>query len=198
MFVSIGEAAALLCVHVQTIRRWEREGSLKPAFRTPGGHRRYRLSDIRELMNDCETSDLPKKKIVYGRVSSSDQKEDLTRQIGRLQEWAEQYFDDYETLKDIGSGLNFKKRGFKKLIRMILQGQVSDLVITHRDRLLRFGNELLFQLAEHYGVKIHVIEEETEISDEQRLIEEMLSLITVFSARLYGKRSHKNRIAKAA
>ena len=93
----------------------------------------------------------------------------------------------------MGSGLNFKKRGLKKLIREILAGKISEIVLTHKDRLLRFGSELIFMICACLGTKIRLIEEETDVSDELVLAKDVLEIITVFSARMYGKRSHQNR-----
>lgn len=192
MFVSIGTAARILAVHPQTLRRWEREGELEPVFRTPGGHRRYRLADLRKLLGDLPEGG-NQRPVAYARVSSWDQKDDLERQKERLKDWCEQNLRGAVVLSDLGSGINFRKKGLVKLIRMILCGQVSDLVLTHKDRLLRFGNELLMLIAEHFGVRVHVIEEEKERNAEQVFAEDVLCLLTVFSARLYGKRAHENR-----
>ena len=99
----------------------------------------------------------------------------------------------YELISDLGSGLNYKKRGLKKLIRMILLGQVEKIVLTHKDRLLRFGSELIFYLCSFCHTDIELIHEEEELSDETRLAKDVLEILTVFSSRLYGKRAHKKQ-----
>jgi predicted site-specific integrase-resolvase len=96
-------------------------------------------------------------------------------------------------IDDLGSGLNYKKRGLKKLLKLILSGQVSKIVLTHKDRLLRFGSELLFQICNFFGTEVEVIEEQKIKSDEEVLAHDVLEIITVFSARMYGKRAHRNK-----
>ena len=88
--------------------------------------------------------------------------------------------------------MNYKKKGLRNLINMILSGQVSDIVLTHKDRLLRFGSELIFLICKFFGIRVHIIHEDKNLSEEQLLAFDVLEIITVFSARLYGKRSHKN------
>ena len=88
--------------------------------------------------------------------------------------------------------MNYKKKGLRKLMTMILSGQVSDIVLTHKDRLLRFGSELIFLICEFFGIRVHIIHEDKDLTDEQLLAFDVLEIITVFFARLYGKRAHKN------
>jgi predicted site-specific integrase-resolvase len=99
----------------------------------------------------------------------------------------------YEIVSDLGSGLNYNKRGLRKLILRICEGEVSRLVITHKDRLLRFGSELVFAICEKYGTEVVILNASDEMTFEQELAEDVLEIITVFSARLYGSRSHKNK-----
>lgn len=99
----------------------------------------------------------------------------------------------YEVIRDLGSGLNYHKRGLRELIRRICSGQVGRLVITHKDRLLRFGSELVFSLCEHFGAEVVIVDASEEMSFEEELVQDVLEIITVFSARLYGSRSRKNR-----
>lgn len=89
--------------------------------------------------------------------------------------------------------MNYKKKGLKKLLKLILSGQVSKIILTHKDRLLRFGSELVFQICHYFGVQILILDENKNLTDEQILAFDVLEVITVFSARLYGKRSHKNK-----
>lgn len=100
----------------------------------------------------------------------------------------------FETIKDMGSGLNYQKKGLKKLIKRILCGDVGRLVLTHKDRLLRFGSELVFAICEEMETEVVIINKtSSEVSFEQELVQDVLELITVFSARLYGSRSNKNK-----
>jgi len=141
--VSIGEESDLLGVAVSTLRRWESEGRLQPAFRTCGGHRRYSLPDLNALCG--KSSPYQRKVVAYARVSSHDQQADLERQTSRLEQHCKEAgYANLELLNDLGSGLNYQKKSFKKLLKMIALGQVSTLVLMHKDRLLRFGADIVF------------------------------------------------------
>jgi predicted site-specific integrase-resolvase len=188
--VSIGEAAIILGLSVVTLRRWDRSGLLKPVFRTFGNHRRYNLSDITKMFNKNVNSD---KVIGYSRVSSFDQKKDLETQTNVLKNYIKNKYDNFEIIEDLGSGLNYKKRGIKRLIKMICGREISKLVLTHKDRLLRFGSEIIIQLCEKFNIEVIILNSDTEESFEKTLCNDIISIITVFSAKLYGKRSHKNK-----
>lgn len=191
MTVSIGEAADRLGVSVKTIRRWSDAGRLR-CERTPTGHRRYYVSDI--LRMTTKPAKEERKTIVYGRVSSHDQKQDLVRQIEVLSQFCVAKGWEYETIQDLGSGLNYKKKGLKKLLKLILTNQVERLVLTHKDRLLRFGSELVFAMCEEFQTEVVIINKTKEDSTfEAELVRDMIELVTVFSARLYGSRSRKNQ-----
>ncbi len=130
--LSIGEAAAVKGVSIDTLRRWEKEGKIQ-SVRTQGGHRRY---DIDTLIDFKEN----RKTIAYARVSSHDQKNDLERQALVLEAYCLHHGYNFEIIKDLGSGLNYKKRGLQKLLQLIISEQIDRLVITNKDRLLRFGS----------------------------------------------------------
>lgn len=191
-YVSIGETAALLGVAVSTLRRWEREARLAPAFRTVGGHRRYSLSSIQALANQEPEI---RKTLCYARVSSHDQKADLERQGERLLLWCqEQGFVDAQLISDLGSGLNYRKKGLRQLLRLMASRQFDHLVLTHKDRLLRFGSELIFEWCKLLDIRVSLINDDALASmPEIQLATDVIELMTVFSARLYGSRSHKNR-----
>ena len=193
MSLSIGETAKILGVSVKTVRRWADSGKLK-SIRSPSGHRRFNFEDIQKLNED--TSNIPENKITinYARVSSHDQKEDLVRQVKVLENYCANRGWQYETISDLGSGLNYKKKGLKQLLGRIISGDVGRLVLTHKDRLLRFGSELVFAICEEFNTEVVIINQsKEEISFEQELTEDMIELVTVFSARLYGSRSKKNK-----
>jgi len=199
MNISIGEASLLLGVSISTLRRWEKNGKLKSDFRTLGGHRRYIFAKLKSMKNPVDSStDHPKSVVAYARVSSSDQKGDLIRQKERLQEFCASQGWQALVIEDLGSGLNYKKNGFRKLFRMILRGEVSTLVLTHKDRLLRFGSEIIFDLCEIMGTKVMMIDENSKISDDEMLAKDVLELMTVFAARLHGRRSHAHKKLQAA
>jgi putative resolvase len=193
MKISITEAARILGVHVTTLRRWDEEGKLK-ADRTPAGHRRYDLDALKRVAVNRLPLDTPRLTVGYGRVSSHDQKEDLVRQVLILSEFCAKNGWQYEIIEDMGSGLNYQKRGLRQLIKRICGGEIGRLVLTHKDRLLRFGSELVFALCEEFGVEVVIINQsERELSFEEELAQDVLEIITVFSARLYGRRSHQNK-----
>lgn len=190
MKVSIGRAAKELGVSIDTLRRWERQGKIV-AERTPSGHRRYDLAQLMGLTPRLARSE--KATICYARVSSNDQKQDLVRQIELLESFCSTNGWSYEIIKDLGSGMNCRKPGLRQLIKRICDGDVGRLVLTHKDRLLRFGADLVFSLCEHFNTEIVIINSSEEVSFENELASDVLEIITVFSARLYGSRSRKNK-----
>jgi putative resolvase len=190
-FLTIKEASDLLGVSTSTLRRWEREGRLIPDDRTEANQRRYLLSSISPEM--VRVDDSKKKTIAYARVSSHDQKEDLEHQKKMLELFCSTQGWQYEIVADLGSGMNYRKKGLKKLLEEILEGDVGRLVITHKDRLLRFGAELVFAICEAKNVEVLILNKGEDTSFEEDLAKDVLEIITVFSARLYGSRSHKNK-----
>lgn len=189
--LNIGDAAKLLGVAESTMRRWEKEGRLIPDERTAGNQRRYRLSSLRPEMS--RGADYDRKTIAYARVSSHDQKEDLERQKQLLEMFCASNGWKFEIISDLGSGMNYHKKGLKKLLEEILDNEVGRLVITHRDRLLRFGAELVFAICEAKEVEVVIINKGEDSTFEEDLAKDVLEIITVFSARLYGSRSKKNK-----
>ena len=190
--ISIGKAAKALGVSVITLRRWDKEGRL-PSIRTKSGHRRYDLSKIRpETVHKFDFADR-RKTIAYARVSSNDQKDDLERQKQVLELFCSKNGWTFDIVSDIGSGMNYHKKGLKKLLNAILDDNVGRLVLTHKDRLLRFGAELVFSICEAKGVEVVIINKGEDITFEEDLATDVLEIITVFSARLYGSRSKKNK-----
>lgn len=193
--ISIGQAAKLLGVHVQTMRNWEKSGKLKPDSISPGGTRRYNLDRIVAISGkEVPTVVDERKTIAYARVSSCDLKEDLLRQSQVLELYCAEHGYKYELITDLGSGMNYYKKGLTNLINQILNNDVKRLVITHKDRLLRFGAELIFSICEAKEVEVVIINKGQEkASFEEDLAKDVLEIITVFSARLYGSRSKKNK-----
>ena len=193
MFVSIGEAASIIGVSVSTLRRWEKEKRFDPAFRTQGNHRRYDIEQINEVFLSQVKPDKPKVNIGYARVSSYDQKEDLERQKARLEFHCIESHTPFEILSDLGSGLNYTKKGLNLLIKKICSGSVDTLFLTHKDRLLRFGSPLIFKICEIFGARVVVLDESKDKNFEEELVGDVIELMTVFCSKIYGKRSHSNR-----
>ncbi|MDR3550278.1 MAG: IS607 family transposase [Candidatus Babeliales bacterium] len=190
--LSIGEAAKALGVAISTLRRWEAEGRLKPDERTEGGQRRYDVHKLKPDLFRTMANDT-RKTMAYARVSSRDQQEDLTRQSQLLEMYCASQGWTYEIVSDLGSGMNYNKKGLKLLIDAILSDKIGRLVITHKDRLLRFGAELIFSICEIKEVEVVILNKGADLSFEEDLAKDVLEIITVFSARLYGSRSGKNK-----
>lgn len=187
--VSIGEAAEALGVSISTLRRWEAKGRLVPE-RTIGRQRRY---DLAKLKPDLFHAPSTRKTVAYARVSSHDQKDDLERQKQVLELYCARQGWTFEVVSDLGSGMNYNKKGLKRLLNEVLTGEVGRLVLTHRDRLLRFGAELVFSICEAKEVEVVILNKGEDATFEEDLATDVLEIITVFSARLYGSRSRKNQ-----
>lgn len=186
--LSIKEASELLGVTTTTLRNWEKEGKIS-SIRTQGGHRRY---EVKDLIGSKKEKSLT---VAYARVSSHEQRDDLKRQEIVLESYCASKGYDFELISDLGSGMNYKKKG---LIKLLCSNQIDRLVVTHKDRLLRFGSELIFTLCEIFSCEVVVINKSSESTAaaaayEEDLAQDVLEIITVFSARLYGSRSHKNK-----
>ena len=178
----------MLGVSVSTLRRWEAEGTLIPTRKTADGTRYYSLEQVSEAKStDSELT------IAYARVSSNDQKNDLETQAQLLTQYCTAKGWNHEVIQDLGSGMNYRKKGLKRLLELILERKIRRLVITHKDRLLRFGAELVFALCETRQIEVVIINQGEELSFEEELAQDVLEIITVFSARLYGSRSRKNQ-----
>ena len=192
--VNISEAARILGVTTTTLRNWDKKGLLKPDEITKGKARRYRIESLRNINRNIIFTKDDLKTIAYARVSSHVQKEDLTRQVQVLELYCSKHGYKYEVIQDLGSGMNYYKKGLTKLIDLILDNQVQRLVLTHKDRLLRFGAELIFSICEAKNVEVIIINQGDEApSFEEELAKDVLEIITVFSAKLYGSRSKKNK-----
>jgi len=184
--ISIKEAAMTLGVTPKTLRKWELDKKIT-STRTEGNHRRYDLSKLLNIKSDGSLT------IAYARVSSYDQKDDLVRQVNVLESYCAKNGWQFEIIQDLGSGMNYKKKGLVRLIKMICTNKVERLVLSHKDRLLRFGSDLVFMLCENFGTEVVIINRSADNTFEEDLTADVLEIITVFSARLYGSRSHKNK-----
>jgi putative resolvase len=185
--VKIGEASALLGVTPQTLRKWEETGELLPERRSKTGTRYYDVNKLAGINNEGQPT------VCYARVSSHDQKEDLNRQQALLEAYCAAKGWRCEVIRDLGSGMNYRKQGLNQLLELIMTRKMKRLVLTHKDRLLRFGAELIFTLCELQGIEIVIIHQGEQPSFEEELAQDVLEIITVFSARLYGSRSHKHK-----
>lgn len=188
---SIGKFAEKIGVSVQTLRNWDSSGKLKPAKVTDGGTRYYSDSQLRKYLNE-PVFKVPRVIIGYCRVSSHKQKDDLERQIENVKTYMLAKGYQFSLITDIGSGINYTKPGFKKLLDSITSGEVDKVVILYKDRLLRFGFEIIEFICAKFGTEIEIIDN-TEKTEQQELVEDLIQIITVFSCRLQGKRVRKTR-----
>ncbi len=185
--VKIGEAARLLGTKPVTLRKWERTGELLPARKSRAGTRYYAVSDLLGVANEAAPT------LCHARVSRHAQKADWDRQQAALEAYCAAQGWRTETIRDLGSGLHYRKQGLQRLLDLILKRQIRRLVLTHEDRLLRLGAELVFALCELQGIEIVIIHQGDPPAFEEELAQDVLEIITVFRARLDGSRSHPSR-----
>ena len=188
--LSIGKFAKSLGVSIQTLRNWDKEGKLKPTYVTENGYRYYSEDLLNKFRNIKNVNKIKKKNILYARVSTKNQKEDLNRQIDNLKQYAYSKGYSFEIITDIGSGINYKKEGLLKMINLVECGEVDRIIVLYKDRLIRFGYDLIEYICKLNDTKIEIVDNST-ISKEQELTEDLIQIITVFANRLYGARSKK-------
>ena len=189
------EFAHLAGVSVKTLQRWDRDGKLKPASRTPGNRRLYTQEQLNTLLH--RQSATQRVTVAYLRVSSQAQKPDLANQRKALEQFCiAKGLPVDEWLTEIGGGLNFKRPKFLALVDRILQGEIATLVIAHKDRLARFWYHLLVHLCEAQGCHIVVLNTES-LSPEQEMVQDLMTITHCFSARLYGLRNYRKAMEKA-
>ena len=179
--VKIGVAARMLGTKPDTLRKWEASGELLPARKTAGGTRYYAVADLLGVVNESAPT------VGYARVSGHCHEDDLVRQQEILEAYGASKGWRMEIITDMGSGMNYSKPGLQRLLEMIMRRRMRRLVITHKDRLLRFGSELVFALCEQQGIEIVIIHQGEQPSFEEELAQDVLEIITVFSARMYGR-----------
>jgi predicted site-specific integrase-resolvase len=187
----VGEFGKLIGISSSTLRRWEEEGKLI-ADRTLGNQRLYNENHLRVAMR-LKTGKTPNRAIVYCRVSSSNQKEDLASQVKAMEQFClAQGVAITDSIQEVGGGLNFKRPKFLQIIQWAIQGEVKVLYVAHKDRLCRFGFELVEQILQWSGGKIVVANAET-LSPQEELTQDLLSIVHCFSSRLYGLRKYKSK-----
>ena len=188
---SVGEFAKLINKSVRTLQRWDALGILK-SNRTTTDRRYYTELQLQQYKGLClnESS----YNIAYCRVSSKGQSNDLKNQKEFISQFALNSgieIDDW--MIDIGSGLNFKRKNFNQLMNLVEHGKIKTIIVAHRDRLVRFGYEWFEQFCVNHGVKILLINND-KLSPEQELVQDLISIIHVFSCRIYGLRKYKKTI----
>ncbi|EFU74398.1 resolvase, N-terminal domain protein [Enterococcus italicus DSM 15952] len=187
---SIGEFGKQIGVTPQTLRNWDKRGELKPAHVSQGGTRYYSEEQRNQFLGIAGRKKPKRITIGYCRVSSNKQKDDLERQIENVKTYMIARGYQFDIIQDIGSGINYNKKGLSQLIDKITNGEIDKVVILYKDRLIRFGYELIEKLCNKYGTEIEIIDN-TEKTEEQELVEDLIQIVTVFSCRLQGKRANK-------
>ncbi len=186
----IGQFAKLVRRTPATIRRWEAEGKIA-SKRLPSGHRYFDDSDLRAVMGVKAEH---RNTVVYCRVSSKGQKQDLERQLESMQIWALSsgtIVDEWIT--EIGGGLNFKRPKFLAIVDRICRGEIRQLIVAHKDRLVRFGFELIRHICDEHDCELIVLNQ-IRLSPEKEMVEDMLAIVHTFSCRLYGMRKYEKKL----
>ncbi|MGC9114838.1 MAG: IS607 family transposase [Fervidicoccaceae archaeon] len=185
------EVCELLGVSYTTLRRWIKEGRVK-AVQTIGGKYRIPESEVRRILSGAEVREI--RAVIYTRVSSSDQKDSLERQIQYLTQYCiSRGYKVVDILSDVASGLKTDRRGLLKLFNYVASRQVDVVVVTYRDRLTRFGFEYLEYFFKQYGVRIETVFGEELKNAYQELVEDSIEIVTSFAGKLYGMRSHRKK-----
>ncbi|EGP5213234.1 IS607 family transposase [Enterococcus faecium] len=186
----IGEFGKQIGVTPQTLRNWDKKGELKPAHVSQGGTRYYSEEQRNQFLGIAGRKKPKKITIGYCRVSSNKQKDDLQRQVDNVKTYMIARGYQFDIIQDIGSGINYNKKGLNQLIDRITNGEIDKVVILYKDCLIRFGYELIENLCNKYSTEIEIIDN-TEKTEEQELVEDLIQIVTVFSCRLQGKRANK-------
>jgi len=191
MMYTIGEFAKKIGKTTQTLRDWERKKILIPSYKTKGRHRMYSEEQLQEVLQKKNL--LERINVGYCRVSSKHQSEDLKRQITLLELYLAKQGKVFKIISDTGSGINYNKKGLDELIKLVSRNQIEKIYILHKDRLIRFGFELIEKFCFFHNTEIEVINKSPDKSDEEELVEDILNIIHVFSCKINGKRSHLNK-----
>jgi putative resolvase len=192
-FITIREASKLTGLCAQTLRKLADEEKIK-CYKTTSGQRRFDKHSLAEMCNTLTfiptSKESGKNNFIYARVSSQKQLDDLSRQIEYIRTKKPEY-ESYTVISDVGSGINFNRKGLSTILDACLQRNIREIVIAHRDRMSRFGFDLINLIVQKSGGKITVIDDERNKSTEQELSEDLLSIIHIFSCRQMGKRKYK-------
>jgi putative resolvase len=196
MLLRLGEIKQKYKVSHNSLIEWENRGLLT-SHKTPGGHRRFLQSDVEKLLSIDSTKTHEKKVAIYCRCSTAKQKENLERQVERLRKHcADAGYINVQEFSEIASGLNDKRRQLHKLIEAVLRGQVNHIIVEYKDRLTRFGIKFILHFLEGLGCTVEFLGQQATKDENTELVEDLLSLITTFSARLYGARGGRKKQAK--
>ena len=184
--------AELLGVSVKTLQRWDRDGILK-ANRTPTD-RRYYTYDQYLQFKGIKTKNDRRDIVIYARVSTRNQKDDLQNQVDFLKQFCNaKGMIVNQCIEDFGSGLNYNRKKWNKLLDDVMENRIKTIIITNKDRFIRFGYDWFEKFCEKFNTKIIIVNNET-LSPNEELVQDIISILHVFSCRLYGLRKYKNQI----
>lgn len=175
-------------VSKSTAYRAEAKGVITPA-RTAGGHRRYTEEDVAKLLG-LQKQNSGKKCVIYCRVSSNSQKADLESQKQAMMDFATACGYIYDVVEEIGGGMNMNRPKFMRIVNGIISGEIGTVIVAHKDRLARFGYDLVQNLADEYGAEIIVANRE-DMSPQQEMVEDLMAIVHTYSCRLYGLRRYR-------
>lgn len=193
VYLSIHKVASILGVTPQTLRQWDANGYFVPSQRRGNGYRYYTKEQVEQFAEQFNTiKNKNRINIGYCRVSTNKQKDDLSRQVENVELYLKSLKTPYQIIKDIGSGINYNKKGLSELLELICKNKVDTVYVLYKDRLVRFGFEILQKVAELHNTQIVVLDNEDK-TKEQELVEDLMQIITVFSCRLHGKRAAKTK-----
>lgn len=184
-YISFKETRKIINVTSRTLRNWDKEGKIR-TIRTPSGARMFNKIDLYDHLKQHQTLEKNKATICYARVSSRNQLGDLERQIDFLK----QRYPKAEMVTDIGSGINWKRKGLSSILERAIQGQLGEIIFAHRDRLCRFAFELYEHLFILCGVRVTVLDHEQSVSPHTELADDILSIVQVYSSRIMGRRRY--------
>lgn len=184
---SIAQFAELSGISKSTLRRYDKENKLKPAYTSSGGHRRYTESQLFELIGKKNNTN--KINVGYVRVSSKKQLDDLEPQYALMESYLISKGKPFEIIKSVGSGINYNNASLNDLVDMVISGRVNKVFIMYKDRLVRFGFELLQSIFKRYGVEIEIINHQNNTIEEE-LVTDLIQIVTVFSSKLNGRRKY--------
>ena len=182
--------AESLGVTTQTLRNWDKSGKLKPAYVAESGYRYYTDEQLAKVKGLFYTDENQKLVVGYCRVPTQKQSDNLDRQIECVRQYCISKGYQFKIVSDIGSGINYNKKGLQDLLRSVMNNEVSKIVVMYKDRLVRFGFELIKFICDFHNVEVEIIDN-TEKSEQEELVEDLIQICTVFSVRLSGKRAHK-------
>ena len=186
------EVCKRLGIHFVTLKRWIYSGKIR-AVKTPTGRWMIPKSEVERIIGGkAEVKEV--RSVIYARVSSSDQKSDLERQIQYLTQYCSaKGYRVIDVLSDVASGLKTNRKGLMKLFNYVVNKQVDVVVVTYKDRLTRFGFEYLEYFFKQHGVRIEVVYGKEPKDAYQELVEDLLAIVTSFAGKLYGMRSHRKK-----